>query len=410
MYKNTFIQNKIVILVNIEERTLTSSQINKLAGSPTAEFFSLAKKREAEGYDIIHLEIGQPDFQPMKPVLEETIKAIQEGKTTYTVSPGLMELRESISRAYEEDYGLKIDPQNEIRITSGAKLGILASFYTTIDRNEQLMVCEPAWVSYPDMARIAGAKYISIPMKEDFSLDQDFIQSNLSADKASTLLVNNPNNPSGHVLTSKEVQFIKEMIEDYNLTIISDEIYNDYIYIESPFNTLLTELDNWRENLIVVNGFAKTYSMTGYRLGWTISSSDVGRGILKFIQASTSCPTNFCQWAGINALQNRLQARKIINDIFPERRQIIFDEIANTSGLSVGSIDGAFYAFIKYSFTDKPSEEVAKDILINANVCVIPGKAFGKSAEGFLRITFSRSIEEIKEAFNRIRTYIEKCT
>jgi aminotransferase len=389
---------------------MSSSQINDLSGSPTAEFFSLAKKRESEGHDIIHLEIGQPDFQPMREILDKTINAVQEGKTTYTVSSGISELRESISQAYQEDYKIKIDPQSEIRITTGAKLGILASIYTLLDRKEGFMVPEPAWVSYPDMAKIAGAKYIPIPMKADFSLNQEYILNSIKRDKATTILINSPNNPSGHMLSSKEIKFLKDMIEDHDLTIISDEIYNEYVYIDSPFRTLLTELKDWRDNLIVVNGFAKTYSMTGYRLGWTISKSDVAQGILKFIQASTTCPTNFCQWAGVNAIENRNKARNIIKDVFPKRREIIFDEIANTSGLSVGSIDGAFYAFIKYTFTDKPSEKVARDILLKAGVCVIPGTAFGESAEGYLRVTFSRSIEEIKEAFTRIRRYIQEIT
>ncbi len=387
---------------------MPSLQINDLEGSATAEFFSLAKKREAEGHDIIHLEIGQPDFQPIKPIIDETINAIQEGKTTYTVSSGIPELREAISQVYREDHGINIDPQNEIRITSGAKLGILAAFYSIINRGEALMVQEPAWVSYRDMATVAGARYIPIPIKDDFSLNQDFILSNISKHPVTALLVNSPNNPSGHILTVKEIRFLKDLVEDYEINIISDEIYNEYLYINSPANTLLSELEDWRNNLIVINGFAKTYSMTGYRLGWSISNTNIANGILKFIQASTSCPTNFCQWAGVKALQNREEARKIIKEVFPGRRKIVLDEINRTEGLTVGSIDGAFYAFIKYSFTDKPSEEVAKDILLNANVCVIPGTAFGKTAEGYLRITFSRSNEEIKEAFKRIRGFIEQ--
>ncbi|MHA2306255.1 MAG: aminotransferase class I/II-fold pyridoxal phosphate-dependent enzyme [Candidatus Hodarchaeales archaeon] len=389
---------------------MPSSQINDLEGSATAEFFSLAKKREAEGHDIIHLEIGQPDFQPLKSIINETIDAIQEGKTTYTLSSGIPELRESISQVYYKDYEIEIDPQKEIRITSGAKLGILATFYSVMNRGEALIVPEPAWVSYRDMATLAGAKYIPIPMKDDFSLNQEVILSCMSKDPVTAIIVNSPNNPSGHILSVNEINFLKDLVEDHNINIISDEIYNEYSYINHSTNTLLTELLNWQDNLIVINGFAKTYSMTGYRLGWTISEASIANGVLKFIQASTSCPTNFCQWAGVKALKDRQEARRIIKEVFPERRKIVLNEIKNTPGITVGSIDGAFYAFIKYSFTNKPSEEVAKDILLNANVCVIPGTAFGYSAEGYLRITFSRSIEEIKEAFNRIRRYVDQIT
>jgi len=148
--------------------------------------------------------------------------------------------------------------------------------------------------------------------------------------------------------------------------------------------------------------------MTGYRLGYTISNPSIANGILKIIQASTSCPVNFCQWAGIIALKERLKAREIINNLFPKRREVLLEEAQKTEGISLSSIDGAFYGFLKYEFTDKPSEEVAEDLLINANVCVIPGTAFGVSTEGYLRVTFSRSIEEIREGFSRIRDYLHQ--
>jgi len=167
-----------------------------------------------------------------------------------------------------------------------------------------------------------------------------------------------------------------------------------------------SEFDEWRNNIIVINGFSKTYSMTGYRLGYTIANSDVSKGILKILQASTTCPVNFCQWGAISAIKHREEARKIINQLFPRRRALLLEEVSKTPGMTLSSIDGAFYGFIKYEFTDKPSEEVAKDILMNANVTVIPGAAFGNSAEGYIRVTFSRSEEEIKEAFHRIREYL----
>jgi aspartate/methionine/tyrosine aminotransferase len=384
---------------------MISDQVGILKGSPTMQFLSMAKKREREGHHIIHLSIGQPDFQPLPSIIETTKKAIDEGKTSYTVSSGIPELRESVSDMYQEDYGLSIDPNEEVKITSGGKQGVLAAFYSILNRGDNIIIPEPFWVSYPDMAQLCGANTIKIPMTADFSLNEDEILNNLSKN-TKAILINSPNNPSSHVLSPKELNFLKDLVEDNNIYIVSDEIYCDYVYIDTSVRTLLTEFDDWHQNIIVINGFAKTFSMTGYRLGWTISNSEIAEGILKIIQTTTTCPTNFCQWGGVTALKERFQARELINKLFPERRSVLMEEIEKTRGFSLRSIDGAFYGFAKYDFSEKSSVDVAIDILMNANVSFVPGSAFGDSAEGYLRVAFSRSVQEIREAFKRIREYL----
>jgi aspartate/methionine/tyrosine aminotransferase len=369
------------------------------------QFLSMAKKREREGHHIIHLSIGQPDFQPLPAIIETTKKAMDEGKTSYTVSSGIPELRESVSNLYQEDYGVSVDPNEEVKITSGGKQGVLAAFYSILNRGDHIIIPEPFWVSYPDMAQLCGADAVKIPMTADFSLNEDEILNNLSKN-TKAILINSPNNPSSHVLSSKEINFLKDLVEDKNIYIVSDEIYSDYVYIDTSIRTLLTEFDNWRQNIIVINGFAKTFSMTGYRLGWTISNSEIAEGILKIIQTTTTCPTNFCQWGGVTALKERARARELINKLFPERRSVLIEEINKTKGFSLKSIDGAFYGFVEYDFSEKSSVDVAIDILNNANVSFVPGSAFGDSAEGHLRVAFSRSVQEIREAFKRIREYL----
>jgi len=386
---------------------MASNQIKSLKGSPTANFFALANQRETEGHNIIHLEIGQPDFSPLPSILESTIKAINEKKTTYTVSSGIPELRDSIAEMYLEDYNIEIKARKEIIVTSGAKQGILASFYSVLDKGDGIIIPEPYWVSYPDMAALVGANMIPIKMKADFSLNQEIILEKIAKHDVKALLVNSPNNPTGHILDPEEIKFLKDLCEDYQIYIISDEIYNDYNFIESPFSTLLLEFKDWREKVICINGFAKTYSMTGYRLGWTVASPDISQGILTFIQASTSCPTSFAQWGGVTAIKHREEAKKVIKTVFPERRKLLLNEVQKTPGMSLEKIDGAFYGFIKYDFTREDSYTVAKKILLNADVCTIPGVAFGESAEGYLRVTFARSKEEIISAFEKIRMYIQ---
>jgi aminotransferase len=386
---------------------MLSEQLKQLQGSPTAKFFRLAKEREAQGHDIIHLEIGQPDFQPLPPIVNATIEAINQGKTTYAISSGIPELREKIASVYSEDYSIELNPNEEIIVTSGAKQSILASIYALLNRGDKILFPEPYWVSYPDMTRLSGGQFLTVPMQEDFSLNKESIKEILSNTQVKALLLNSPNNPTGHILSSSELSFVKDLIEDANLMIIADEIYNDYMYIPSSFKTILTELKNWRENIVVVNGFSKTYSMTGFRLGYSIANKSLSQGILRFIQASTSCATTFCQWGAVTALKHRFDAQKVIEDVFPARRQLLLDEVSTIDGLSLDSVDGAFYGFIRYSHSDKPSELVVEEILNHANVATIPGTAFGDSADGYFRVAFSRSEEEIKEAFKRIREFMK---
>ncbi|MHA2176042.1 MAG: pyridoxal phosphate-dependent aminotransferase [Candidatus Hodarchaeales archaeon] len=386
---------------------MLSNQLKKLEGSSTAKFFRLANEREALGHDIIHLEIGQPDFQPSQEIINETFNAIKQGKTDYAISPGIPELRQSITSAYKEDFNVDINPNGEIIITSGAKQGILNAIFALLNRGDRLIIQEPYWVSYPDMITLSGGIVEKIPMKNDFTLNFEALKELISEKEVRAVLINTPNNPSGHVMNSEEFSFIKDLIEDYNIKIIADEIYNEYIYIPSPFKTILSELKDWRDHIVVVNGFSKTFSMTGFRLGYTIANEELSQGILRLVQASTSCATTFCQWAAIKAIETRHNARKLISDIFPRRRQLLIEEVEKTDGLSIKAIDGAFYGFIKYTFSDEPSDKVAEDILMNANVAIIPGSGFGSSAEGFFRVAFSRSEGEIKEAFKRIREYIK---
>ncbi len=385
---------------------MLSEQLKQLQGSPTAKFFRLAKEREANGHNIIHLEIGQPDFQPLPSIVNATIDAINQGKTTYVISSGIPELRNKIASAYTDDYSVDLNPNEEIVVTSGAKQSILASIYALLNRGEKILFPEPYWVSYPDMARLSGGQFLTVPMQDDFSLNQEYVKETISNTDVKALLLNSPNNPTGHIVSSQELSFVKDLIEDTNLMIIADEIYNDYMYAPSSFKTILTELENWRDNVIVVNGFSKTYSMTGFRLGYSIANKTLTQGILRFIQASTSCATTFCQWGAVTALEHRFEAQKVIEEVFPVRRQLLLDEVSKIDGLSLNSVDGAFYGFIKYSHSEKPSELVAEEILNKANVATIPGAAFGDSADGYFRVAFSRSEEEIKEAFKRIRDYM----
>ncbi|MFW9778890.1 MAG: pyridoxal phosphate-dependent aminotransferase [Candidatus Heimdallarchaeota archaeon] len=371
----------------------------------------MAKEREAAGFPVIHLEIGQPDFQPLPQIIDSTINAITEGKTAYTVSKGIPELRQAIAEMYEEDWKVALDPSTQILCTASGKLAVLSAIYAVIDRGDPILVQEPYWVSYPAMTHLVGGKFLPIPMyhsdSSEFGLNTNAILESVSANKPKAMIVNHPNNPTGHILTQRELAFLKDLIEDHDIAVVSDEIYSEYSYIDSAEPTLLKVFPELMDKIIAINGFSKTFSMTGYRLGYTVSNRTLAEGMLKFLQATTTCPTSFAQWAGVTALKHRQEARNLIRELFPNRRKVLLEEVKNTQGLDLSTIDGAFYGFIRYNFTEKPAEQVTIDLLMNANVAVIPGTGFGESAEGYFRVAFSRSKKEIRAAFSNIRKFIE---
>ncbi len=382
-----------------------SKKITSLEGSLTAQFFAKAKKLEKQGKSIIHLEIGQPDFLPPKDVLKATQEAIQKGYTAYTISNGIPELREAIKDHLTKARSLSIDHDKNVIITSGAKQAIFGALLSIIEPHDKVLIPDPGWVSYADIIRTVDGVPEYYPHLSNFHLDQEALLEKIR-EKPRAIIINSPSNPTGAIYTPEELKFLRDLALDHNIAVISDEIYSDYIY-DNFKHTSVLDLDSWEDFGVLIHGFSKSFSMTGYRLGYVVANENVITGIKKVIQNTTSCPTSFAQYAALAALKHYKKALSYIAGMFPQRRQYTLDRIKKLRTFAAFPPEGAFYVFVKHTY-EMPSIELAELILKEVGVAVMPGSAFGPNGEKYLRIAYSRSLHELEEAFDRLEMFEEK--
>jgi aspartate aminotransferase len=377
-----------------------SETLRKIEGSATAQIFAKAKELEQAGRDIIHLEIGQPDFSPPDIVLEATIQAIREKKTTYTVSRGIEDLRKAIANYYHELYNQSLDYKSEVILTSGAKLAIFASVWTVVNPGDNVIVLNPSWVSYGDIVESlnAEARYLGVDL--DFNFDADRLQS-LTDDRTKALILNSPSNPTGSVVPMTTLKEIARHCEQNDILLISDEIYSDFVY-EGKHNSVM-EIEGWRDFALVVNGFSKTFSMTGFRLGYVLGKKEWIDQINKVNQLTASCPVNFAQYGAIVALKEIQVMKDFIQDTMKDRRDFT-SQLLNGIGLEFIAPKGAMYAWVRVPSDD--SAKFASDLLEAEGVALTPGIAFGPDGEGHVRLCFATSKTIIEEGITRIGRFL----
>ncbi len=383
-----------------------SNRIQQFKGSPTVQIFGRTKELEARGRRILHLDIGQPDFAPLTPVLEATIDAIRNKETDYTVSSGIPELRSAIANHVNRIDGAEVDATSEVLVTSGAKLALLAVLFATLDEGDEVVIFDPYWVSYAEMVRLAGGipKIVNVNPKT-LGIDFDALESALSPNTR-VIIVNSPNNPTGWVISKKERDKLFDLARERGILIMSDEIYSEYVY-DGEKHWSFSGIEDWKENVVVINGFSKTYSMTGYRLAWMIGSSQIINFSRKFIENSTTCPVSFAQEGARAALEHYDEFKALIHELFPPRRKIVLDWIKSTPNVSAVPTKGSFYVFAEYDL-NLISDKVALRLLEDYDVSVIPGTAFGNFGRRHIRIAYASSIETIQQALERMTEFFEK--
>ena len=369
-------------------------------------FAVLAKANElaARGMDVINLGIGQPDFPTPKNIQEAAIKAIRDGKHGYTPSNGLPELRNAVSERILIDYNISIDPKN-ILITPGGKPVIFLSALIFGGPNKEIIYPDPGFPIYRSMINFSGAKPIPLYLDEedDFEINFDKLKS-LITPKTSLIIINNPNNPTGSFMNQEKIDVLVNILEEYpNLNILSDEIYSKIIFDNFKMPTLI-KYKNLHDRLIILDGWSKTYCMTGWRLGWSIWPSQLIEYANKLCVNNHSCPTSISQYAGIEALLGPQEELKKIVDEFQKRKDYLYSAINKLSNISCFNPGGAFYAFPNISKTGLSGKEFADLALEKKGVALVPGTSFGDNAEFFLRISFANSLEKISEAIKRIST------
>jgi aspartate/methionine/tyrosine aminotransferase len=377
-------------------------------GTETAfEVLAKAKALEKQGKDVVHLEIGEPDFDTPKNVKEAAIKALNAGYTHYGPSAGIPELRETIAGYISKTRGIKAEA-DEVVVTPGAKPIMFFSILALVNPGEEVLYPNPGFPIYESVANLVGAKAVPIPLKEenDFRLDPEYVKEKITK-KTKMIILNSPENPTGGVLTKEDLKFIADCIADRDdVFVLSDEICSRIVY-EGKHESIAS-LPGMKEKTILLDGFSKTYAMTGWRLGYGVMRKDLAQKVAQLQTNSNSCTCTFTQVAGVEALKGPQSEPERMDAEFKKRREVIVSGLNDIKGITCKKPRGAFYVFPNITKTGMDCRKLGDHLLYNAGVAVLPGTSFGKYGEGYLRLSFANSIENIKKALDRIAKALEK--
>lgn len=362
------------------------------------EVLERASVLEKEGKNIIHLEVGEPDFDIPSCVLKASEIAMKQGRTHYTHSLGDPELRQEICKTYLKNYGVKISP-DQIIVTSGTSPAILMVLQALCNPNDEIILSDPGYACYPNFISLAGAKMVKVPVYEEDGFQ--YRPENICAaitERTKAILINSPMNPTGNLLSPKTLQAIAK----FSPYIISDEIYHGLVY-EGQAHSIL----EYTNKAFVLNGFSKLYAMTGLRLGYVIVPEEFVRPIQKLQQNLFICASSVAQRAGIAALREADADVEHMKNIYNERRKYMIGRLRSMGFRITVEPTGAFYVFVNARHLATDSYKLAFDILENAHVGVTPGIDFGDNGEGYLRFSYANSLENIIEGLNRLEKYIQ---
>ncbi|MFP4626793.1 MAG: pyridoxal phosphate-dependent aminotransferase [Natronomonas sp.] len=371
-----------------------SSRVRRVEPSATLAISDLASKLEADGVDVVDLSVGEPDFPTPENIVEAGKRAIDDGHTGYAPSNGVPELKAEIATKLAAD-GLAHD-EDEIIVTPGAKQALYETFQAIVEDGDEVVLLDPAWVSYEAMAKLAGGSLSRVDLSaHDFQLEGalDDLAETVS-DETELLVINSPSNPSGAVFSDSALEAVRDLAVDHDVTVISDEIYEAITYGVEP--TSLGSLDGMGDRTVTINGFSKAYSMTGWRLGYLAGPSELIAQAGKLHSHSVSSAANFVQHAGIEALRNTDEAVEEMRQAFRRRRDMLVDRFAN-HGIDVPIGDGAFYMMLP---VDEDDQAWCERALEDAHVATVPGSAFG--TPGYARLSYAASEPRLSEAVDRL--------
>jgi aspartate/methionine/tyrosine aminotransferase len=370
-------------------------------GTETAfEVAARAKALEAEGKPIIHLEIGEPDFDTPTHVRKAAAQALEEGYTHYGPAVGLPELRKAIAEYAGKNRGLTFDPANVV-VTPGAKPIMFYAIMALIEPGDEVIYPNPGFPIYESMINFLGGVAVPLQLSEqrDFRINLDELESKVSS-KTRLIILNSPHNPTGGVLTLEDLQAIARLAVEHDLVVLADEIYSEIVY-EGEHHTILS-LPGMRERTILLDGFSKTFAMTGWRMGYGIFPGEMIPHISRLIINSVSCTSSFSQRAAIAALTGPREEVDKMLAAFASRRMLVYEGLNKIPGLRCNRPAGAFYAFPNITDTGLDSRAYADYLLTEADVAVLPGTSFGEFGQGYIRISFANSEENLREAMKRI--------
>lgn len=390
--------------VNLVARNFTSTMSERLVESGTMKMLEKAKQLEAEGKQIIRLDVGEPDLNTPDVIKKATIAAINDNFTRYTSSRGIPELREAI--AEDLAHLCECNPTTDILVTPGSKFSLFAAILVTINLGDEVLMPYPIWPSHSDIVQLAGGKPIPAINILEKTLDEEAVKEAIT-DKTKIILVNSPGNPVGNMFSMEDAKALKDLALDHDLLLMSDEVYRTLTYPEYIHTSMLSFEDLW-DRLVFIDGFSKRYAMTGHRLGYCVAiNQQIMSAISKLQQNSTTMAPSFVQKGGLAGLRHAESFTQDAMKEYTQRRDYIIPRLKKL-GMPAPKPKGAFYAFAKLPEGAGSSADFALNLLDVTQVSTTPGSAFGKGGEGHIRISYANSLENIKEALDRIEQFLAK--
>jgi aspartate aminotransferase len=386
-----------------------SSAAHRLKGQAMFQILAHVRELEKQGQDILHFELGDPDFETPEHIVEAAYAALKKGETHYAPSAGLADLKQISADVTLRSRGFKPDP-NQLLVCAGANVMIYYAIACSVEAGEEILVPDPGFVSYFSIIDFLGIKPVRIPLQEKnlFRLDPDDIEKAITP-KTRMIIINSPSNPTGAMMTPDEIKRVYQIAEKHDVYLLSDEIYARMVYDDS--NTKFSSpsaFDHCRERTIVVNGFSKSYAMTGWRLGVMTGPAGLVEKMGLLLETTSSCVSPFVQRAGIEALTG---SQKKIKDMVLEyrrRRDLMVRGLNELPGVSCVKPEGAFYVFPNIRQTGLSSDEFTDFVLREAGVAVTPGNVFGRNGEGYVRLCYVNSMPNIEKALMRMKSALEK--
>ena len=384
-----------------------STAARNIDGQPMFKYLDKARKLEAEGRSMIHMEIGDPDFDTPPNITMAAVKALCQGQTHYTSSWGDLEFRETIRTATYKSRGFMPD-LDQVLVVPGANVGIYYAVFTLCDPGEEVLVPDPGFATYYSSIKMCGVNAVRVPLKEEhgFRMQAADVRERIT-DQTRLLILNSPNNPTGAVMTREELKDIYELCVEKDIYLYSDEIYSRMIYDEYDFSSP-SQYDQCRTHVILSNGFSKAFAMTGWRLGALIGPPEVMERMAALLQTTSSCVSSFIQSAGIEAIRGPQDAVSKMMTEYKYRRDILVAGLNEVKGFSCQQPGGAFYVFPNITGTGLTDVEVCEQLMDQTGVVTVPGSCFGEHVSGHIRLCYATDKDSIMSAIKRIKQWADK--
>lgn len=385
-----------------------SRKLSLLPPSGIRKINEKALKLEREGKNIIHLEIGRPDFDTPEYIKKACIKSIEEGNVFYTSNFGTMELRKAIGEKLEKQNHIKYDPEEEILVSVGLSEAVYDVLSVLLEEGDEILVPDPVWMNYLNLPKVLGAVPVTYQLLEEneYQLDMEEIERKIT-DKTKAMVIVSPNNPTGGVLQRQTLEQLAKLAVKYDIMMISDEVYERIIF-DGEEHISIASMEGMKERTVTLNGFSKAYSMTGWRLGYVAAPAPVIAAVNKMHQHLTTCASSFVQAAGVAALREEKDEIGLLVEEYKRRRDYLVSQLNQIPGFHCLMPRGSFYVYVNVKAFPMSSAELCEYFLMKGHVAMVPGSVFGENGEGYIRLSFANSYENIIEAVERLKRCVSE--